>query len=56
MNKYQETKNRYLKEKVDTVTLRIPKGEKEKIQSFAKSKNKSLNQFILDLITQEMTK
>lgn len=54
MNKYQETKNKYLKEKVETATIRFPKGKKEKIQAYAKSHGKSLNKFILDLIAKEM--
>lgn len=54
MDKYQETKNRYLKEKVDEFKIRVPKGEKEKIQTYAKLQNKSLNQFVLDLIAKEI--
>ncbi|MCM1507001.1 MAG: Arc family DNA-binding protein [Ruminococcus flavefaciens] len=56
MDKYQESKNRYLKEKVDELKVRVPKGEKAKIQAFAKSKGKSLNKFILDLIHDAMSK
>lgn len=54
MDKYQETKNRYLREQVETATIRFKKGEKEKIQNFAKNQGKSLNQFVLDLIAKEM--
>ncbi|MDE6781892.1 MAG: toxin-antitoxin system HicB family antitoxin [Ruminococcus sp.] len=54
MDKYQETKNRYLKEKVEELKIRVPKGEKAKIQAYAKSQGKSLNKFILDLISQAM--
>lgn len=51
MDKYQETKNRYLKEKVDEFKVRVPKGQKCIIQKFAKSQGKSLNGFMIDLIT-----
>lgn len=46
----QEAKDKYLKEKVDTVLIRVPKGQKQVIQDFAKSKGKSLNAFVYDLI------
>lgn len=54
MDKYQKTKNKYLKEKVETVTIRFKKGDKGKIQAYAKGQGKSLNQFVLDLIAKEM--
>ena len=53
-SKYQETKDKYLKEKVDTFVVRVPKGEKTSIQDFAKSKGKSLNSYVVDLIHQDM--
>ncbi len=49
-NGSQKAKDKYLKEKVDTFVLRVPKGEKEKIQNYAQSLGKSLNGYILDLI------
>lgn len=55
MDKYQETKNRYLREQVETATIRFKKGDKKRIQAFAKEQGKSLNQFILDLIAKEMS-
>lgn len=54
MAKYQETKDRYLKEKVETFLVRVPKGDKERIQDYAKSKGKSLNAYVLDLIRADM--
>lgn len=54
MGKYQETKDRYLREKVETFLVRVPKGEKEKIQSYAKEQGKSLNAYVLDLIRADM--
>lgn len=47
---YQESKDRYLKEKVETFVVRVPKGEKSVIQERAKALGKSLNSYILDLI------
>lgn len=55
MNKYQETKDKYLKEKVDEFKIRVPKGKKALIQEFAKSKGKSLNGFVVDLIDEAMS-
>lgn len=54
MSKYQETKDNYLKEKVETFVIRVPKGEKEIIQSHAKSKGKSLNSYVVDLIHKDI--
>ena len=50
MDKYQESKNRYLKEKVDNIVIRVPKGQKEIIKEFANESGKSLNSFIVELI------
>lgn len=49
-NGSQKAKDKYLKEKVDTFVLRVPKGEKEIIQKYAQSIGKSLNSYIVDLI------
>jgi predicted HicB family RNase H-like nuclease len=49
-DKYQDTKNKYLKEKVEEFKIRVPKGEKAVIQAQAKSKGKSLNAYVVDLI------
>lgn len=49
-NGSQKAKDKYLKEKVDTFVLRVPKGEKEIIQQHAQSMGKSLNSYIVDLI------
>lgn len=56
MDKYQNTKDRYLKEKVDEFKIRVPKGQKQVIQEFAKSRGKSLNAFVYELIQAEMSK
>lgn len=55
MDKYQETKDRYLKEKVEEFKVRVPKGQKQVIQDYAKSKGKSLNAFVCELIQAEMS-
>ena len=41
---------KYLSEKVDSIMVRVPKGQKELIQEAAKKQNKSLNQFCADAI------
>lgn len=52
--KIQESKDRYLKEKVDRFQITVPKGQKVEIQAFAKAKGKSLNAYIVDLIHTDM--
>ena len=54
MDKYKDTKEKYLKEKVDEFKIREPKGQKQVIQDYAKSKRKSLNAFVYELIQKEM--
>ena len=43
---------KYLSEKVDTITVRVPKGKKELIESIAKSKGLSLNSYFNMIIDQ----
>lgn len=52
--KTQESKNRYLKEKVDRMQITVPKGQKAIIQKYAKSLGKSLNSYVVDLINADM--
>lgn len=54
MDKYKETKEKYLKEKVDEFKIRVPKGQKQIIQDFAKSKGMSLNAFVIGAINEAM--
>ena len=54
MDKRQEYKNMYLRERVDEIKVRVPKGQKAIIQESAKSKGKSCNRFIIDLIEKDM--
>lgn len=56
MAKYQEIKDKYLKEKVDTFQVRVPKGQKSIIQEHAKSIGKSLNSYVVDLINNDLNK
>ena len=40
--------------KLDTITFRVPKGEKAKIADFAKSHNMSMTKFIILAIKEKM--
>lgn len=44
----------YIKKTYDQVSLRMPKGQREKIQSFAELRGKSLNMYIMELIEEDM--
>ena len=45
---------KYDREKIDMITLRVPKGEKVKIAAFAKVKGETMNGMIVRLIREEM--
>lgn len=49
-NGSQKAKDKYLKEKVESFVVRVPKGDKEKIKERASEVGKSLNSYIVDLI------
>ena len=51
---YQDSKDKYLKEKVDTFVLRVPKGKKDEIMEYAKKRGMSLNGYITELIFADM--
>ena len=51
-----ERQNKYIKEHYDSINLTVPKGKKETIKAYAKSQNKSVNEFIRDLIDAELSK
>ena len=51
---YQDSKDKYLREKVDTFVLRVPKGKKEEIAQYAASKGMSLNGYITSLVFADM--
>lgn len=50
----KKSADKYLKEKVEDIRIRVPKGQKQLIKDYAESQGKSLNQFIVDLINKEM--
>ena len=51
---YQDSKDKYLKEKVDTFVLRVPKGKKDEIAAFAANRGMSLNGYITSLVFADM--
>lgn len=50
-----EGNKRYL-EKLDDIKVRVPKGEKAEMQTYAASIGKSLNSFIVDAVREKMKK
>lgn len=46
----ERANEKYRKEKIDTILIRVPKGKKAEIQDAAKQKSVSLNQYIVDAI------
>lgn len=50
----REAADKYLKEKVDTIAVRVPKGQKEEIKNHAKSRGESINAFVLRAIDHTM--
>ena len=56
--KYSEAQNRatqkYIKSAYDTITVRVPKGMREKYNSHAERKNTSLTKLIVELINKDM--
>lgn len=47
---------KYIAKNYDQVSLRIPKGTREKYKSFAESQGKSLNALIVELLNREMNR
>ena len=45
---------KYNREKVEMITLRVPKGEKARIAAFAQAIGESMNGMIVRLIREEM--
>lgn len=54
MGEYQETKNKYIKEKVDELKVYVPKGNKAKIKKCADQLGLSVNAFIKEAIKEKM--
>lgn len=46
----------YIRKSYDQVSLRMPKGQREKILKFAESHGKSLNSYIIGLVEEDMKK
>ena len=58
VRKYSEAQNKatqkYIKKAYDTLTVRAPKGMREVYNAHAKSKGKSLNNLIIELLNKDM--
>lgn len=46
--------NKYQKEKIDEIKVRVPKGKKDEIKNYAQQRGKSLNGFINEAIDEKM--
>ncbi len=55
-DKHRAYTNKYLVEKYDSTIIRLPKGMKEEVKSFAKKQGKSVNGFVVELIKNAMNK
>lgn len=49
-----KVKDRYNAKAYDAITFRVPKGDKEKIKSYAESHGESVNGFVNRLIKEAM--
>lgn len=60
MAKYTEAQNKatqkYIKAAYDTITVRVPKGMREKYNNHAESKNTSLTKLIVNLLEDDIKK
>lgn len=48
----REAADKYLREKVDTIAVRVPKGRKVEIQNHARAHGESVNAFVVRAIDQ----
>lgn len=53
-NAQRKATDKYIKEKTDELKIRVPKGDKERIQTHAKVKDGSLNAFVNRAINEAM--
>lgn len=53
-DKVNKTTQKYVKEHYDSFIVRMPKGKKEQIKTFAESKGESLNGFVNRAIDEAM--
>lgn len=51
-----QSKDKYNAKAYDDIRLRVPKGQKERIQAYAEQNGESLNGFLNRLIEQELNK
>lgn len=55
---YSEAQKRatakYVKENLDEIKIRVPKGEKAEMQAYAASIGKSLNSFIVEAVREKV--
>lgn len=56
LSEAQKKGNKKYLSKFDDIKIRIPSGQREQIKKYAEEKGKSLNQFIVDLIKEDMSK
>lgn len=47
---------KYIAKNYDQVSLRIPKGTREKYKAYAESQGKSLNALIIELLNEKMSR
>lgn len=53
--KQQASVAKYVKSHYDEIKLRVPKGERERIQKYAESKGESVNSFVYRAICEAIT-
>lgn len=46
----KKANDKYMAEKIDSLSIYVPKGQKELIKAAAKKKGQSMNQFVVDAI------
>lgn len=54
-NAQKEATARYNKKAYDRIEIKVKKGRKAQITAYAAKQNKSVNQFIVELIDREMS-
>ena len=52
----KKANEKYLKESVEDIRIRVPKGDKAKVQAHATSTGESMNAFVVQAIKDEMAK
>lgn len=46
--------NKYIKNYYDQITIRVPKGDRERYKNFAAEQGKSLNSLVIELIEEKI--